>query len=160
MRAGEGGRQEEQPEMLTPNVASSTETSGSHPAGPAGDSVSRVPGNGFLSALPPQPPFDLDLRKHGYTVQSEVRDDLQPVRAEHKVPDDAASCHTVLIDGYAVEGHVPIEAIDMLLGERPTIDGIGIPGMPTNAPGMGRPSGWPIEVLSFSDGNVQPFATL
>lgn len=100
------------------------------------------------------------LREHGYTVQSEVRDDLQPIRAEHKVPGDAASCHTVSIGGYAVEGHVPIEAIDMLLAERPTIDGIGIPGMPTNAPGMGEPDGRPLEVLSFSDGNVQPFVTL
>lgn len=100
------------------------------------------------------------LRKHGYTVASEVRDDLAPIRAEHKVPDDAASCHTVIIDGYAVEGHVPLEAIDKLLAERPAVDGIGIPGMPTNAPGMGEPDGQPIEVVSFDDGTVQTFTTL
>ena len=63
-------------------------------------------------------------------------------------------------DGYAVEGHVPVEAIDKLLAERPAVDGIGIPGMPTNAPGMGEPDGRPLEVLSFNDDGVAPFATL
>jgi hypothetical protein len=100
------------------------------------------------------------LRKHGYTFRSEVLDDLEPIRSENHVPSAAASCHTVLIDGYAVEGHVPIEAIDKMLNERPAIDGIGIPGMPTNAPGMGEPDGKPIEVVSFDDGNVDRFTTL
>lgn len=100
------------------------------------------------------------LSKHGYGISSEVLDDLDPIRAEHDVPDEAASCHTVLIDGYAVEGHVPVEAIDKLLAERPSIDGIGIPGMPTNAPGMGEPDGRPLEVVAFDDGQVEPFTTL
>lgn len=100
------------------------------------------------------------LSKHGYGIRSEVLDDLGPIRTEHDVPDEAASCHTVLIDGYAVEGHVPVEAIDKLLAERPSIDGIGIPGMPTNAPGMGEPDGRPIEVVAFDDGQVEPFTTL
>jgi hypothetical protein len=100
------------------------------------------------------------LRKHGYAIRSEVLEDLEPVRNEHQVPSTAASCHTVLIEGYAVEGHVPIEAIDKLLAERPAIDGIGIPGMPTNAPGMGEPDGKPIEVVSFKNDSVEPFTTL
>lgn len=100
------------------------------------------------------------LRKHGYTIRSEVLDDLEPVRSEHHVPSAAASCHTVLIDGFVVEGHVPVEAIDKMLNERPAIDGIGIPGMPTNVPGMGDPDGKPIEVVSFNDGNVESFTTL
>lgn len=100
------------------------------------------------------------LRKHDFDVQSEVRDDLTPIRSQNGVPSEAASCHTVLLDGYAVEGHVPVEAIDKLLAERPAVDGIGIPGMPTNAPGMGEPDGRPLEVLSFNDDGVAPFATL
>jgi hypothetical protein len=100
------------------------------------------------------------LRKHGYAIQSEVLDDLEPVRADNGVPPDAASCHTVLIDGYAVEGHVPVEAIDKLLAERPDAEGIGIPGMPTNAPGMGEPDGEPLEVISFDDNRIAPFMTL
>lgn len=136
------------------SASPSTTATSDGPAAVASVVVYRTPTCGCCKS------YEDYLRKHGYTVQSEVRDDLQPVRAEHKVPGDAASCHTMLIDGYAVEGHVPIEAIDMLLAERPTIDGIGIPGMPTNAPGMGQPDGRPIEVLSFRDGNVQPFTTL
>lgn len=100
------------------------------------------------------------LRKHGYAIQSEVLDDLEPVRADNGVPPDAASCHTVLIDGYAVEGHVPVEAIDKLLSERPEVDGIGIPGMPINAPGMGEPGGEPLEIVSFNDNRVAPFMRL
>ena len=100
------------------------------------------------------------LRKHGFTIQSEVLDDLEPVRSQNGVPEESASCHTVLIDGYAIEGHVPVEAIDELLAKRPAVDGIGIPGMPTNAPGMGEPDGRSIEVLSFDDGNVDSFTTL
>jgi len=99
------------------------------------------------------------LREQGFGVRSEVRDDLTSVRADNGVPPEAASCHTVIIDGYAVEGHVPVEAIDKLLAERPSIDGIAIPGMPTNAPGMGEPDGNPIEVVSFTGGHVGPFVT-
>ncbi len=100
------------------------------------------------------------LRKHGYAIRSEVLDDLEPIRMELDIPAAAASCHTVLIDGYAVEGHVPVEAIDKMLDDRSSIDGISIPGMPSNAPGMGDPDGNPIEVVSFRDGSVEPFMTL
>ena len=100
------------------------------------------------------------LRKHGFTIRSEVQDDLDPVRREHGVPDVGESCHTTLIDGYAIDGHVPVKAIEELLTKRPAIDGIGIPGMPTNAPGMGEPDGRPIEVLSFDADKVEVFTTL
>lgn len=100
------------------------------------------------------------LRRHGYEIRTEVLDDLEPVRADNDVPSAAASCHTVVVDGYAVEGHVPIEAIDKMLTQRPPVDGIGIPGMPTNAPGMGEPDGRPIDVISFVDGNIKPYMTL
>lgn len=46
------------------------------------------------------------------------------------IPDDAASCHTALVDGYAIEGHVPIQAMERLLVERPEIVGLALPGMP------------------------------
>ena len=104
--------------------------------------------------------YEAYLRKHGFDVQSEVRNDLAPIRSQNGVPSEAASCHTTLLDGYAVEGHVPVEAIDKLLAEKPTVDGIGIPGMPTNAPGMGEPDGRPLEVISFNDDGVAPFVTL
>lgn len=53
------------------------------------------------------------------------------------VPDEAASCHTALVDGYVVEGHVPIEAMERLLAERPSALGLAVPGMPGDSPGMG-----------------------
>ena len=100
------------------------------------------------------------LRKHGFGGDSEVLDDLEPIRTANHVPGDAASCHTVVIDSYAIEGHVPVEAIDKLLAERPDIDGIGIPGMPSNAPGMGERDGNPLLVVSFKDGQTDTFVTL
>lgn len=77
------------------------------------------------------------LRSNGAIV--EVTDD--PERAEFRaslgVPDSAASCHTAVVNGYAIEGHVPAEAIRQLLAERPDATGLALPGMPADAPGMG-----------------------
>jgi hypothetical protein len=58
-------------------------------------------------------------------------------RREIGIPDAAASCHTALVDGYAVEGHVPLQAIERLLADRPDLVGIAVPGMPGDSPGMG-----------------------
>ncbi len=68
----------------------------------------------------------------------------------------AASCHTVEIDGYVIEGHVPVAAINKLLKERPdNIRGIALPGMPLNSPGMGPEKPGSLEVLSLDkNGNV------
>lgn len=64
-----------------------------------------------------------------------------PERAEFRkangVSDDAASCHTALVAGYVVEGHVPVEAITRLLTDRPDAVGLTLPGMPSDSPGMG-----------------------
>lgn len=100
------------------------------------------------------------FRRHDVEVEDEVTDDVDSVKAEHGVPADVEGCHTALIDGYVVEGHVPLEAIEKLLDERPDIDGIAVPGMPANSPGMGEPDGQPLEVVSFDDGQVSPFMTL
>ena len=77
------------------------------------------------------------LRNHGATV--EVTDDPERAtfRADHGIPDEAASCHTALVDGYVVEGHVPVEAIESLLADRPDAIGLALPGMPADSPGMG-----------------------
>lgn len=101
------------------------------------------------------------LRKHGYEVESVVAENLDPVKAEYGIPDDAESCHTSIIGGYAVEGHVPVEAIDALLAERSDVEAIAVPGMPANSPGMGEPNGEPLEVVAVgTDGQLRPFMTL
>lgn len=58
-------------------------------------------------------------------------------RAELGIADDLASCHTAIVDGYAIEGHVPAQAIQRLLAERPDAIGLALPGMPADSPGMG-----------------------
>jgi len=99
------------------------------------------------------------LRKHGVRVETHDVDDvsLMQVKAENGVPNGAESCHTVLLEGYVVEGHVPLAALEKLLTERPEVDGVSIPGMPTGVPGMPGPAYGPIEVISFDDGATAPF---
>ena len=77
------------------------------------------------------------LRTHGATV--DVTED--PQRATYRtalgIDDQVASCHTAKVDGYVIEGHVPAEAIERLLTERPDAVGLALPGMPADSPGMG-----------------------
>lgn len=77
------------------------------------------------------------LREHGATV--EVTDDAErnSYRADRGIPEEAASCHTAAVDGYLIEGHVPVPAIRKLLLERPDAIGLALPGMPPDSPGMG-----------------------
>lgn len=78
----------------------------------------------------------LDANIDGSLAET-VPDDVSAVKRRLGVPDQYRSCHTVAIDGYAVEGHVPAAAIGTLLDEAPAIDGIALPGMPAGSPGMG-----------------------
>ena len=68
-------------------------------------------------------------------------EDLAPIRARHGVPFRLSSCHTGLIGGYVVEGHVPPKDVVRLLAERPKALGITVPGMPIGSPGMESPHG-------------------
>jgi hypothetical protein len=77
------------------------------------------------------------LQRHGAEVSVADDPDRAASRAEVGIPDEAASCHTAMVDGYAVEGHVPVEAIVRLLDERPDAIGLALPGMPSDSPGMG-----------------------
>lgn len=76
------------------------------------------------------------LRAEGFRVSTENLTDLTEVKRQHGVPDELASCHTAVVDGYAVEGHVPADVIRRLLAERPEVTGIAVPGMPMGSPGM------------------------
>ena len=101
------------------------------------------------------------LRKHGVAVEV-VSDDaaLYETKAAYGVPAEAQSCHTVLLAGYVVEGHVPLEALTKLLAERPELDGIALPGMPTGTPGMAGPRFGPLTVVGFKAGRLSPFVSL
>ncbi len=78
------------------------------------------------------------LRAAGFTVESHAIPDeeLWALKARVGLTEDTASCHTGMIDGYIVEGHVPAADIRRLLAERPKAIGITVPGMPIGSPGM------------------------
>lgn len=83
------------------------------------------------------------MKGHGFTIRTEDVTDLTAIKVENGVPLGLQSCHTALVDGYVIEGHVPVEPILRMLEERPEIAGIAVPGMPTGSPGMevpGRPA--------------------
>ena len=75
------------------------------------------------------------LRDSGFSV-TVTEGPVNPVKARLGVPRELASCHTALVDGYVIEGHVPAGAIKRLLAERPTGTGLAVPGMPVGSPGM------------------------
>lgn len=89
------------------------------------------------------------LRAEGFEVEVEDRADLSPIKAELGIGFALQSCHTALIDGYVVEGHVPASSIRSLLEERPDVVGISVPGMPVGSPGMEGPDPDPYEVVAF-----------
>jgi len=79
------------------------------------------------------------LKANGFNATVISTDDVFGVKAKMRVPADMQSCHTALIGGYVVEGHVPVEAIAKLLAEKPPVTGIAAPGMPGGSPGMSGP---------------------
>ena len=89
------------------------------------------------------------------------RPDMQAIKLRHGVPEELASCHTTLVGGYVVEGHVPIADVKRLLAARPgQVRGIAVPGMPLGSPGMEAPDGskQPFTVMTFDTaGRVTQF---
>jgi len=91
------------------------------------------------------------LQRAGFKVVVHKRDDMDVIKARHGVSRKLASCHTAIVDGYVIEGHVPAEDVARLLKERPDVVGLTAPGMPQKAPGMQTP-GLPArgyDVLAF-----------
>jgi hypothetical protein len=76
------------------------------------------------------------LRANGFRVKPVQDRNYAAVRRRYGVADTLASCHTALIEGYIVEGHVPAREIHRLLAERPRARGLSVPGMPVGSPGM------------------------
>ena len=98
------------------------------------------------------------MRKAGYRLTIENREDMSPVKTQVGVPAAMEACHTAVIDGYFVEGHVPVEAVTKLMSERPDIAGIAVPGMPAGSMGMGDDPNARYDVLSLArDGSSAVF---
>lgn len=100
------------------------------------------------------------MRAQGYTVTVHKDQPMAAVKARFGVPATATSCHTALIDGYLIEGHVPVEDIRRLLNDRPNALGLAAPGMPMGSPGMemGTPERYDV-VLIGRDGSTRVYAT-
>jgi hypothetical protein len=82
-------------------------------------------------------------------------------RRRHGIPDAVGGCHTAVVEGYAIEGHVPAQEIKRLLAERPKARGLSVPGMPAGSPGMEIPGGrkQPYDVLMvLPDGRTSVYA--
>ncbi len=97
----------------------------------------------------------------GYRVSVVDRPDMSAIKRKLGVPEELASCHTTVVGGYVIEGHVPLAEVRRLLAARPAgIKGIAVPGMPRGSPGMEMPDGStdPFEVMAFGrDGEVSVF---
>ncbi|MEX2570488.1 MAG: DUF411 domain-containing protein [Gemmatimonadota bacterium] len=93
------------------------------------------------------------MRENGFDVEVVYQDDLTAIRRAHDVPAEMTSCHMGVVDGFAVEGHVPADVVHRLLAERPPVLGIAVPGMPIGSPGMEHPDGieQPYEVFTFDE---------
>lgn len=100
------------------------------------------------------------LRANGFTVTEHRREDMQAIKQQLGVAEEAQSCHTVKIGRYVVEGHVPVGAIHKLLKTQPDVRGIALPGMPANSPGMGphQPGTLQVTTLPTASEPARPFS--
>ncbi len=101
------------------------------------------------------------LEDEGFAVKAINHEDVDQIKAEHGLTNSALkSCHTALVDGYVIEGHVPVADIDRLLAERPDIVGLTAPGMPMNSPGMNSLIPKDYDVLAFrKDGSSRVYSS-
>ena len=95
------------------------------------------------------------LRANGFAVNVNDIPDVDAFRVKAGVPAALAACHTALVGGYVVEGHVPAGDIRKLLAERPKALGLAVPGMPAAAPGMDAPHASGYDVLLFQSNGVR-----
>jgi hypothetical protein len=99
------------------------------------------------------------LRASGFAVAVQDLDDLGAIKRMAGVPDQLQACHTAVVEGYTIEGHVPAVAIERLLRERPEIDGLAAPGMPEGSPGMPSPTPERYDVMAFDGEEASVFGT-
>lgn len=99
------------------------------------------------------------LESSGYRIVAQDMADLTQVKRLAGVPPALEACHTALVEGYTIEGHVPAAAIGRLLRERPAVRGLAVPGMPAGSPGMPASDPERYHVFAFGAGEPGIFAT-
>ncbi|HZW24186.1 MAG TPA: DUF411 domain-containing protein [Gallionella sp.] len=96
------------------------------------------------------------LRENGFAVKAVNETNMDGVKKRHGVS-HVASCHTGLVGGYVVEGHVPVAAIRKLLKDKPSIAGISVPGMQMNSPGMGEMEKGTLTIYAVPKSRGKPY---
>jgi len=100
------------------------------------------------------------LIKHGYRVDARDTSEMTEIKRTLGVPEALTSCHTAMVKGYLIEGHVPAADIARLLKEKPKVAGLAVPGMPMGSPGMEGPRTQRYQVLTFDKtGKTSIFAS-
>ena len=104
--------------------------------------------------------YVLFLEKEKFNVKQTDMRSLHSIKQKYNIPVEMQSCHTTIIGKYFIEGHVPLEAINKLLKEQPSIDGIALPGMPIGTPGMPGKKEEPYVIYQLIDGKFSVFMTI
>ncbi len=76
------------------------------------------------------------LKAQGFKISDFPTSEIDAIKEKYKVPDNLTSCHTAIVNGYVIEGHVPADDIKRLLQEKPNVIGLSVPQMPVGTPGM------------------------
>ena len=104
--------------------------------------------------------YVLFLEKEKFKVKQTNMASLHTIKQKFNIPLEMQSCHTTTMDKYFIEGHVPLEAINKLLKEKPHIDGIALPGMPIGTPGMPGDKDEPYVIYQLIEGKFSVFMTI
>lgn len=93
------------------------------------------------------------MRAEGFTVEVNDTNSLADVKQRAGVPEDLHSCHTAIVEGLVIEGHVPAATVKQVLADRQDLKGIAVPGMPSGSPGMEMPgvAPDPYDVIGFAE---------
>ena len=99
------------------------------------------------------------MKKHGFRVDAKDTRDMEQIKATLGVPKQLTACHTAVVGGYVIEGHVPAEDIEKLLKQKPKIAGLAVAGMPGGSPGMEGAPRQHYQVIAFEkSGKTRVFA--
>ncbi len=101
-----------------------------------------------------------EMKKQGFDVEIIATNNINKIKAKYNIPMDRQSCHTAIVGGYFIEGHVPVVAVKKLLKEKPNIAGIGLPGMPIGTPGMPGVKTESYRVYQSKNGEFSEYITL
>jgi hypothetical protein len=98
------------------------------------------------------------MQKHGFKITDIKTDRIEAIKQKYNVPQNLASCHTSVIDGYVMEGHIPADDIKRFVASKPKQAGLAVPAMPLGTPGMETAKKQPFAIASFNkDGEIKIF---